>query len=105
MILIHILSGDENQAIEIVDYLMEQKLILDSMMMERVKVRKKSNDGKINTFQQTLILGKTKSLLFVEIDNRLREKYKDSMPVLYSIPIVQMDWEQANELISQTARV
>ena len=105
MILLHILSSDEKQATEFVDYLMEHKLILDAVMMEKVLVREKNEKGEIQSIRKTMILGKTKALLFVDIDNRLREKYKENMPVLYSIPIVNMDWEQANELISETISI
>ena len=107
MILLHIISKDEKQAAEIVDFLMEHSLILDAVMMEKVMVRKKGAGGKIETHRHTIILGKTKALLFVEIDKRLRVKYpdKEMMPVLYSIPIVNMDWEQVDELMCETARV
>lgn len=104
MILIHILSKDEDQAIEIVDFLMEEKLILDAVMMEKVFRREKNSEGVIETKEQTLIMGKTKALLFVDIDKRLRSKFKEKMPALYSIPIVNMDWEQANELINETVK-
>jgi hypothetical protein len=32
-------------------------------------------------------------------DNESAEKYKDNIPVLYSVPIVNMDWEQSRILI------
>jgi len=104
MILIHIVTKEEDQAIEIVDFLMEEKLILDAVMMEKVMRREKNKNGIIESVSETLILGKTKALLFNDIDHILREKYKETMPVLYSIPIVNMDWEQVNELINETVK-
>ena len=50
-------------------------------------------------------MGKTKALLFNTIDELLREKYPNNMPTLFSIPIVHMDWEQADELVKETAKI
>ena len=90
---------------DIVDFLVNNKLILDAVMMEKVTMRKKGNDNQLVSENKTLIMGKTKSLLFNLIDTKLRERYKDDMPILYSVPIVNMDWDQANELIKETITV
>lgn len=50
-------------------------------------------------------MGKTKALLFNTIDELLKEKYKDNMPVIYSLPIVNMDWEQSKNLVNDVAKV
>ena len=50
-------------------------------------------------------MAQTKGLLFDKIDRRLRGLYKQNMPVLYSVPIVNMDWEQADLLKAQTAKI
>jgi uncharacterized protein involved in tolerance to divalent cations len=105
MILLHIVTKSKRQANEIADYLIEQKLILDAVILEKVGVREKAADGGVITVKKIMIMGKTKSLLFPYIDKKLRAKYSDKMPVLYSVAIVNMDWEQANELISETAKV
>ncbi len=105
MILLHIITNQESQAVEIADFLMERKLILDPIIQEKIKSREGTKDGKFKTVHKTMMLGKTKSLLFCEIDKKLREKYPDNMPLLYSIPIVDMDWEQADQLISETAKI
>ena len=105
MILIHILSNEEKQAIEIADYLIERKLILNAMIMEKVSLRSQDENGEINATRQVLLMGKTKALLFTTIDEELRKKYSHKMPVLYSVPIVHMDWEQVDELMDKTAKV
>lgn len=105
MILLHVITSDEDQALQIVDFLIEEKLMLDAVILDKVLVRKKSDDGVFTTINQTLITGRTKALLFNYIDEKLRERYPNNMPVLYSLAIVNMDWEQSNLLISKTAKV
>jgi hypothetical protein len=105
MILLHVITSDENQALQIVDFLIEEKLMLDAVILDKVLVRKKSDDGVFTTTNQTMIIGRTKALLFNYIDQKIRERYPDNMPVLYSLAIVNMDWEQSNLLISKTAKV
>ncbi|MDH7448334.1 hypothetical protein [Aquimarina sp. 2201CG14-23] len=105
MILIHIIADTEDKAIEIADFLNKEKLILNSMILENVIIRKRLENGTAQSTNQTLIMGKTKALLFNTIDKKLREKFVDAMPILYSIPIINMDWEQADELIKETIPV
>jgi len=100
MILLHILSNEEDQANDIVDFLTEENLILEAVLLEKVSVRKKEGNS-----NQTLIMGKTKALLFNTIDIMLKEKYKEKMPVIYSLPIVNMDWEQSKNLTEDIRKV
>lgn len=105
MILLHIISDDEKQAIEIVDFLMEKNLMLDAVVLEKVMVRRMKDTAKPESVTRQLIIGKTKALLFNTISEILKEKYNDKRPVSYSIPIVQMDWEQSNKLVNEVIKV
>ena len=105
MILLHIISDDEKQAIEIVDFLMEKSLLLEGVISEKVLVRKKGTSGKPESVAKTLIIGQTKALLFNIIDEILRDKYQENFPVIYAIPIVQMDWEQSKQLVNEVSKV
>ena len=104
MILLHIISDEEEQAIEITDFLIENNLILDAVLLEKVAVRKKEK-GTTKSTSKTLVMGKTKALLFTSIDEMLKNKYKEKMPVIYSTPIVHMDWEQSKELVNEVAKI
>jgi uncharacterized protein involved in tolerance to divalent cations len=103
MILLHIISDDEEQAIEIANFLIEKDLILDTTLLEKVSMRKKINN-QIESMNKTLIIGKTKAILFDAINELLKEKYKENMPVIYSLPIVFMDWEESKELANEVAK-
>jgi uncharacterized protein involved in tolerance to divalent cations len=103
MILLHIISDDEEQAIEIANFLIEKDLILDATLLEKVSIRKKINN-QIESMNKTLIMGKTKAILFDVINELLKEKYKENMLVIYSLPIVFMDWEESKELANEVAK-
>jgi uncharacterized protein involved in tolerance to divalent cations len=103
MILLHIISDDEEQAIEIANFLIEKDIILDATLLEKVSIRKKINN-QIESMNKTLIMGKTKAILFDVINELLKEKYKENMLVIYSLPIVFMDWEESKELANEVAK-
>ena len=105
MVLLHIVSNNAEQANDIIEFLVSKKLVLNALVQENVILKKRGEQESIVSEKQILIMGKTKALLFNTIDKLLREKYGSKMPILYSIPIVSMDFEQANELINQTAAV
>ena len=105
MVLIHIITKYPERAYEIADLLIEQKLLLDAVIDDKVFVREKHECGEFRTDVRIRLMGRTKALLFDEIDKKLRETYPDDMPLLYSVPIVHMDWEQSDQLISNTAKV
>lgn len=105
MVLIHIITKDRERALEIGDYLMNEKLLLDAVIDDNVLVREMEESGKINNQTGTRLMGRTKALLFNYIDSKLRELYPKDMPILYSVPIVHMDWEQSHQLINKTAKV
>jgi len=104
MILIHIVTDSKQQADEVSELLINEKLILSAFITEEIIHRKKVNDV-VTSFKNILLTGKTKALLFNSIDELLREKYPNNMPTLFSVPIVHMDWEQADELVKETAKI
>lgn len=101
MILIHIETTKEQQAMDIADFLEGEKLIVDTLMLNGVK----RNKDKTSDQSVFLIQGKTKALLFDTIDKELKHLYPDDFPSIYSTPIVYMDWDQAAELKEKTAKV
>lgn len=105
MILAHIMAKNKAQALEIINLLMDENLLLQSAISEKTIFQKKTAAGELISEQRTLIIGKTKGLLFTTINAVLKEKFKDNMPMLYSVPIVYMDEELAALLRENTAKV
>ncbi|MEK6153244.1 divalent cation tolerance protein CutA [Flavobacteriaceae bacterium 3-367] len=104
MMAIHIICADQTEAKKIIHLLIGERLIWNATVMESTGYTRKRGPGKINETQQVLITAKTKSLLFQPINHRLRETYGDQMPVLYALPIVYMDPEQADQLLQRTLK-
>ncbi|MDN5203594.1 divalent cation tolerance protein CutA [Fulvivirgaceae bacterium BMA10] len=104
MILLNVTTKDKGQAVEIADFLVSKRLILDALVTEGTKYKRSENND-IIAEQHFLILGKTKALLFGQIDEILKEKYGSNMPTIYSVPIINMDWDQSSELIEKTEKV
>lgn len=97
MIFLRISSESRSQIEEIATILLENHLIIDVNVKENIE----RWNLVMNSIQKKtiyLLTGKTRANLFPKIDDQLREKYKDKMPELYSLPIVHMDWEQADLL-------
>lgn len=105
MILIHVLTNDHSQALEISDFLVSKKLVVSAVIIQNAETRTRDSNGKLISENQTFVMGKTKALLFNEIDHQLKAKYNSNMPVLYSVPIVNMDWDQSENLVKETTKV
>ena len=104
MVLLHIVTHNVKQAREVAVLLTEEKLALNALIQPGISMVGKGLP-KGTGEEQTLVMAQTKGLLFDTIDKRLRGLYKDRMPILYSVPIINMDWEQADLLKAQTARI
>ena len=104
MVLLHIVTHSTAQAREIASLLTEEKLVLNALIQPNVSWIGKGMPARAGE-EETLVMAQTKGLLFDKIDRRLRGLYKQNMPVLYSVPIVNMDWEQADLLKAQTAKI
>jgi uncharacterized protein involved in tolerance to divalent cations len=104
MILLHILSEDREEIEDISSLLLNHRLITsvnidwerDRLVLEQgVVVKKKVN----------LLSGITKALLFQKIDALIRSKFPKNVPEIYSIPIVNIDWDLAHSLIENTEKI
>lgn len=104
MILLHIIPTKQEHVEEILELLIKEQLILRPIIFDKVQNANLLN-GKIIYQNRILIIAKTKASLFDIIDKKLKSIYQSEMPELYSIPIVNMDWDQAQELIQNTSRI
>lgn len=104
MVLIHICCQSTGQAKEIVDFLLEEKLVLDALVSDKL-LYKQSNSNKKKSFEQTLVMGTTKALLFAKINRKIKDKYPTNTPMIYAMPIVYMDNSQEEMLKSRTEKV
>jgi uncharacterized protein involved in tolerance to divalent cations len=97
LIQLRISSYSTTQIVEIAELLLKDHLAIDVNITRDVeRLTLEGNELKRET--KTLLTAKTKALLFPHIDRLLRELYPQNLPEIYSLAIVQMDWDQANKL-------
>ena len=94
---LRILSKDKQQILEIADLLLKERLAIDLNFKQHLS-RLELQEGKLFEEQVFLLTSKTKSMLFPVIDKLIKQKYGAKMPEIYSIPIINMDWDQARDL-------
>lgn len=105
MILAHIISKNKAQALKIMSILLEKKLLLHGALSKKTVYRYNEGQLRMEKEKHTLIIGKTKALLFPTINKELKDHFSENMPMLYAIPIVYMDEELAGILRISTAKV
>ncbi len=104
MVLLHIVCENREQAQLIVDQLIDEKLVFDTMISENLLFRELKRDEK-RSHKRTLVMGTTKALLFKQINEKIREQHSNQMPLVYAMPIVYMDEQQTLELKKETLKV
>lgn len=105
MILTHIIAKNKKQALQIIKILMQKRLLLHAAISKKIVYRRQGKNGRLERQKQTIIVGKTKAMLFNTISLELKNHFSENMPVLYAIPLVYMDEELAEILRSDTAKV
>ena len=105
MISLTIISETSEQSNEIIRLLLKKRLVIEGIIEKNTRSFRLDNKNNIIETDSTRLICTTKSLLFTEIDELLREKYKHNLPILYSVPIANMDWEQSKTLIVKTQMV
>jgi len=105
MMVVQLLSSDESQIHEIADYLLGEELLGNAMLSGPILVKTRLDNGIIKQTEQFKLQGISKSLLFSEINKRLKDKYGEHMPLLYSEPIILIDPQQTDAIIERLVRV
>jgi uncharacterized protein involved in tolerance to divalent cations len=104
MILLRIVSNEEAQVKEVASFLLQRKLAIDVNLKRNIE-RWSWNGNSLENRKIFLLEAKTKALLFPKIDKLIREKIERNLPEIYSLPIVNMDWEQAEALTGEIEQV
>ena len=97
MILLKLSTTDLNQLKAIAKDLLRKRLVMDVNLIKEVDRWTISGDD-IEVKTQYELNTKTKALHFSNIDKLIKDNYTPA-PEIYSIPIVHMDWEQADLLV------
>lgn len=99
MIFLRILSKDESMIDLLALELLRENLVID-LTIKRHMTRVELINNELTEFPVYLLTAKTRGVLFTTIDKFIKKKYAKNMPEVYSLPIVHMDWEQADSLLN-----
>lgn len=104
MIQLNITVNDYSEAARVASYLLSNKLVLSAKIFSRIK-ELRENNNKIDVQNKVLITALTKGLLFSLIEQKLREFAQPASFEIYALPIVNMDWQQAERLTADLEKV
>lgn len=97
MIQLHIITKNPEQVKEILEILINEEFITGATVIDSVSSYK-SDKGEIETVMTNLLIGRTKAMLFNTIEKLLKDKYGNLMPVIYGMPIINMDKNHLEKL-------
>jgi len=97
MIFLKISSQSESVITEIALLLCRNRLVIDMIIKRNLERLVYLDDG-LESQSITLITSTTKARLFDSIDSFIRRSFPDETLKIFSLPIVHMDWENANHL-------
>lgn len=101
---LQIISKKRELLEEIAHFLLNEHLIANAMISERLLYLEK-NKNTVDTTKRFILKSITKSLLFSTINEKLRERYQEKTPFIYSEPIILIDPIQTEDIISRLVKV
>jgi len=104
MIELKISHQDEKVIEQCAEVLLKSKLAMD-LRIEKNIVRLELKGADIVSTPMHLLTAKTKALLFTNVENKIKATFPGSPPEVYSLPIVNMDWDQVQHLQEELQRV
>ncbi len=104
MILLRIVSENENNLESVAQFLLQENLVIDVNIKRHIE-RLELINGKLTPKRIFIITAKTKSMLFPIIEKRLKIFCENETPELYALPITNMEWSQANQLSHRVQKI
>jgi uncharacterized protein involved in tolerance to divalent cations len=89
MILAYIISNSAREAEEIALNLLENKLVYSTNIIPEIRAFRREGDQVIK-HTRTIVLAKTKSMLYPQIERTVETIQKTGTAIVFSIPFVQM---------------
>lgn len=89
MILAYIISNSAEEAENIATDLIEKKLVFSVNIIPDIKSMRRDGD-KIVKLKRTIVLAKTKSLLYREIEAEVKRVQTTGTAIVFSMPLTQL---------------
>jgi len=104
MILAYILTNSAEEAEEIAIDLLKKKLVYSINIISNVKSMRRENN-KIIKINRTIILAKTKSLLYKKLEEELQRVQTTGSAIVFSMPLSQMSQDLFDNIQHYTLKV
>jgi len=104
MILTYIISNSKGEAENIANDLLEKKLVYSVNLFEDVSSMRWEK-SKIVKLKRTIVLAKTKSLLYNEIEKEVKRVQTTGTAIVFSMPITQMSQDLFDNIQHFTLKV
>ncbi|NND87648.1 MAG: hypothetical protein HKM28_00200 [Flavobacteriaceae bacterium] len=105
MMILKFLSADKQLLADMSDFLLQERLIAQAMLGSPISVTEKSKSGKRVTTDQYELKGISKSLLFNRINEVLKKRYKERLPLMYSEPIILIDEVHRQSILDRLVKI
>jgi uncharacterized protein involved in tolerance to divalent cations len=104
MILAYIISNSAKEAEEIATDLLEKELVFSVNIIPNIKSMRR-NGKNIIKLERTIVLAKTKSLLYKKIEAEVKRVQTTGSAILFSMPLTQMSQNLFDSIQQNTLRV
>ncbi len=104
MVTIFIITKNKESAKEIAMRILEERLAYSLNILDNVFSMRREK-GKIVEYHETLILAKTKALLYHKVEELIKNLDADHQPLVFSFPITQMQQTLFDSIQASTLKV
>jgi uncharacterized protein involved in tolerance to divalent cations len=104
MVLLRIITSNQEQVSEIIKILLQEKLAIHVTLKNPITEFKLVNSV-IEQETKYIVVAKTKALLFPVIEKAMSIAFPNQLPEMYSLAIVHMDWSQMEKLTQEVKKV
>ncbi|NJM14552.1 MAG: divalent-cation tolerance protein CutA [Bacteroidales bacterium] len=104
MILAYIISNSAEEAEQIALDLLEKQLVFSVNIISNIRSMRREKD-KITSLSRTIVLAKTKSLLYKEIEDEVKRVQTTGTAIVFSMPITQMSQDLFDSIQANTLKV
>ncbi len=108
MMTLQLVSDQRDLLEEIASFLLKNRLIANAMISETQFIEldeTPKHPSTVITHSKYILKGISKSLLFHAINKELRASYGHNMPLVYSEPIILIDPDQTERMITRLRQV
>ena len=105
MMVLKIQSDDKKMLEDIAAILLRERKIYSAMFDAPILIHSLTEEGEIKVSKQYELKGISKSLMFNDINELIRQQFSHEMPLVYSEPIILIGHEHQDLIIKSLAKI